>query len=303
MRRHSTLDTATADSHSVPPRTAALDNMEQQEGAVTVNSFRVEHGEGFSMPCVTLRDRRAGGNPLVKFVFQRHLESVLYGRTEGSSGPIWKMLNATGMGTTALPVSKASVVDELISQAEYDHLMQIFKSALPASIVDPSSLGRIRVCTLLPLATAAALARTFGRAAPSFAFLRAFNQTIPEAWTLNEEAEANAAQLQYDYVLEDKLDELNFEAEDVTFAEELTGMASFVRDGDDETRMRVYIMARPAPTLVTELNEYILHRTKTFAARRQGAAVKSVSAESDKVHLLRFCALLLPVNVCPPRTW
>ena len=92
---------------------------------------------------------------MVKFVFQRHLESVLYGRTEGSSGPIWKMLNATGMGTTALPVSKASVVDELISQAEYDHLMQIFKSTLPASIVDPSSLGRIRVCTLLPLATAA----------------------------------------------------------------------------------------------------------------------------------------------------
>ena len=28
--------------------------------------------------------------------------SLLYGRTEGSSGPIWKLLNASGLGATAL---------------------------------------------------------------------------------------------------------------------------------------------------------------------------------------------------------
>ena len=77
------------------------------------------------MPCVTLRDRRAGGRPLVRFVFQRHLESVLYGRAEGSSGPIWKLLNATGMGATALQVSKVSVTKELLTQPEFEQLMAI----------------------------------------------------------------------------------------------------------------------------------------------------------------------------------
>ena len=31
-----------------------------------VARFRVEAGDGFSLPCVTLRDRRAGGQPLVR---------------------------------------------------------------------------------------------------------------------------------------------------------------------------------------------------------------------------------------------
>jgi hypothetical protein len=48
------------------------------------------------MPVVSLTDRRAAGNRLVRFVFQRHLETVLYGRSEGSSGPIWKVMNAAG---------------------------------------------------------------------------------------------------------------------------------------------------------------------------------------------------------------
>ena len=61
------------------------------------------------MSVVSLVDRRAAGNRIVRFVYQRHLETVLYGRTEGSTGPIWKILNATGMGTTALAVNKAAV--------------------------------------------------------------------------------------------------------------------------------------------------------------------------------------------------
>jgi hypothetical protein len=31
---------------------------------------------------------------LVRWVYQRHLETVLYGRSDGSSGPIWKVMNA-----------------------------------------------------------------------------------------------------------------------------------------------------------------------------------------------------------------
>ena len=187
--------------------------------ALQIDCFRVEAGDGFSMPCVSLHDRRAGGHPLVRFIFQRHLETVLYGRTEGSTGPIWKILNTSGLGATALSVNKAAVASSILTQPEYDALIATFKEALPVGVIDPCSLGRIRCCTLLPVATAAAVARSFGRSAASMAWLRAFAQPVPEAWALREEQEQNAANLQVDLVLDAQLEEQgDFEAEDLTFA-------------------------------------------------------------------------------------
>ena len=104
------------------------------------------------MSVVSLVDRRAAGNRIVRFVYQRHLEAVLYGRIEGSSGPIWKLMNQTGMSSTTLAVSKQSVTAGIITDAEYNAIMAEFKSSLPADMVDPSSLGRIRNCTILPIA-------------------------------------------------------------------------------------------------------------------------------------------------------
>ena len=60
--------------------------------ALQVTTYRVEYSSGFSMPCITLANRRAGGeNPrMLKWIFQRHLEIILMNRTDGgSSGAIW----------------------------------------------------------------------------------------------------------------------------------------------------------------------------------------------------------------------
>ena len=100
--------------------------------AIAVERYRVEHGEGFTMPVVSLTDRRAAGNRIVRFVFQRHLETVLYGRSEGSSGPIWKVMNAAGIGSTTMAINKAAVTAGTITEAEYAALMDAFKSALLA---------------------------------------------------------------------------------------------------------------------------------------------------------------------------
>ena len=197
---------------------------------------------------------------MVRFVFQRHLESVLYGRAEGSSGPIWKLLNATGMGATALQVSKVSVTQELLTQPEFEQLMALFKQHLPSDVVDPSSLGRIRVCTLLPLATASALARAYGRSGAATAFLTAFSQPVPESWQLLDQQAANHAAGEDDLALNEQLDDMNWEAEEMTFAQELTSMPSFQAVVDDEQRMSTYIL-RPqliSSVLKSELNAYLI---------------------------------------------
>eukprot|EP00966_Prymnesium_polylepis_P218132 5048565-Prymnesium_polylepis.1 len=147
---------------------------------IAVERYRVEHGQGFTMPVISLTDRRAAGNRLVRFVFQRHLETVLYDRSEGSSGPIWKAMNAAGIGSTTMTINKAAVMAGLVTDDEFKAIMDTFKSALPADVVDPCSLGRIRNCTILPLAAAATVVRTFGRSPASMAWLRALSQPVPQ---------------------------------------------------------------------------------------------------------------------------
>ena len=263
---------------------------------IVIEYFRVEHGEGFSMPVVSLCDRRAAGNRLVRWVFQRHLETVLYGRSEGSSGPIWKVMNIAGIGSTTLAVNKASMTAGLITEAEYAALMTAFKSSLP-DMVDPSSLGRIRNCTIIPLAAAATVVRTFGRSPASMAWLRSLSQPVPHTWELREEQEANEAAGEVDLILNEQLDEQNFEAEEMSFAQELLTMPAFSTDKEDEDRLKTYILQRVPPMLKSELDAYsLLYRTETFAARRQGGAVQSVSAEADSTSLLRFFGWQVATN-------
>ena len=270
-----------------------------QAPPIVVQRFRVEHGPGFTVSVVDLPDRRAAGHRVVRFVYQRHLEAVLYGRTEGSSGPIWKLMSQTGMGITTLAVNKQSVVAGIITDAEFVALMAEFRAVLPGDMIDPSSLGRIRNCTLLPMAAAATIARSFGRSPASLAWLRAFNQPIPEAWELREEQEANAAVGEVDLLLDDKLDELGFEAEDISFADELKTMAAFNTDRDDEERLKTYILQRISPAFKKELETFLLYRTETFAARRQGGAVQSISAEADRTALLRLFGYMEHLNRIP----
>ena len=256
---------------------------------LTTEYFRVGgEADGLSLPRLQMRDRRAAGHPSVLWIYQRHLERILYHRSEGgSTGAIWKLLNKTGMGATALQVNSAAVDLGHVTQAEHEELVRIFKDSTDG--LDPSSLGRIRSCTMLPLATAAAVARTFGRSAESLAFLRAFNQVVPLGWELLEEQEAHTAQGEVDLVLNEQLEELGFEAEEKTFAEELTEtFAQFTLNAEDDGKVKAYALQRVPAALQAELDAYVTHRTATFAATRGGGAVQSVSAKADTQSLLRF---------------
>ena len=88
------------------------------------------------------------------------------------------------------------------------------------------------------------------------AWLRALSQPIPQAWELPEEQEANDAVGEEDLVLNEKLDDANFEAEDMSFAQELQTMPAFSVDKDDETRLKTYILQNVPPLLKKELGEY-----------------------------------------------
>ena len=271
---------------------------------VPIETFRIQYRDnhGVTVPRLTVRDRRAAGNRLLHWVYQRHLENVLYKRSAdgGTSGAIWKILNQTGLGSTALQVNGAAVALGHVTEAEYNEIIARFR--LSTDGLDPCSKGRIRSCTLLPIATAAAVCRTFGRSDESVAFLRLFSQPVPEAWELQEQADADAARGEHDLLLQEQLESLGqeLELEDVdSFEQELQQMHPFTADADEEGRMRAYAMTNPPSMLTTEMKHYVAARTTILDGRRTGSAVVSATVEGDTQSVLRFFGYLQRTHRVP----
>ena len=254
---------------------------------------------GFSMPRLSLRERRPGHPTMLRWVMQRHVENVLFARSDGgSTGAVWKLLNQTGLGRTSLIVNKSAANQGIVTTKEMEEVLQIFRQTSARSI-DPCSLGRVRSCTLLPVATVACICRIFGRSPASVALLRALSQHIPESWESEAEREALAARGEVDLLLEEAIEGQDFEAEDKSFGDELTEMAPFSVTAEDEAKMSNCVLDRPPSLLVSELGAYIAFRTDTFAARRTGGAVVSCTSEGDRQSLLRFYGWLHRSNRLP----
>ena len=85
---------------------------------------------------------------------------------------------------------------------------------------------------------------------------------MPESWQLLDQQAANHAAGEDDLALNEQLDDMNWEAEEMTFAQELTSMPTFQAVVDDEQRMSTYIL-RPqliSSVLKSELTAYLAER-------------------------------------------
>jgi hypothetical protein len=54
-------------------RADAMPDDEEEPLVMQIDRFRVEHGDGFSFPCFHLANRRAAGDPITRWICQRHL--------------------------------------------------------------------------------------------------------------------------------------------------------------------------------------------------------------------------------------
>ena len=102
--------------------------------ALQITNFRVDvdGGEGLTFPCVTLLNRRGGGAPvLLRWVFQRTLEILLFRRTDGgSTGAIWKALHNTGLQSTSLLCDRKAVTNGVLEARTYDSVQRHTTAAL-----------------------------------------------------------------------------------------------------------------------------------------------------------------------------
>ena len=98
--------------------------------------------------------------------------------------------------------------------------------------------------------------------------------------------------------MEDQIAELDYEAEELSLAEELTQDVTFKENPEDLLALRSYALT-PTRSLRDQLAAYVAHRTRTFAARRAGGAVVSASADHDTQALLRFLGWVEKTNRTP----
>ena len=152
--------------------------MGEAEAVVPIAFYRVESGSGHSLAVLQLRDRRnaRGLPPLIKWVYQKQLEFILFG-THGT-GALWKLLNQASLGRTTLSCDRVAVQGRLLSDAELIAILNCFKQQ--SDFLDPCSRNKIRSCVLVPLAAASAVCRLYGRSDASMAVLRAVDHPIPQ---------------------------------------------------------------------------------------------------------------------------
>eukprot|EP00966_Prymnesium_polylepis_P041497 963190-Prymnesium_polylepis.2 len=132
---------------------------------------------GISVSLISLLDRRsnAPSEPTV-WAFQREIEAALYGN-DYASGAVYRLLHRREVGARSLPLKKACIADDLITESEFewihDHLGGGVRS-LPSF-------------TLIPLDALQTAIETYGCDERSEALIQALELERPESWGEGEE--------------------------------------------------------------------------------------------------------------------
>ena len=107
--------------------------------AVSIARFNCR---GRPLAVLDLPDRRAAAQRHVRFLFLSELEKVLYG---GSTGAIYRLLQRESMERSVLPIKKASVGEGLVTQPEFEAILEAYRETVEAV----ETRGRVRMCSLV----------------------------------------------------------------------------------------------------------------------------------------------------------
>ena len=90
-------------------------------------SSRVINVKDHVMQVVTFADRREQADaPQVEFMYQTELESLLYGAgVVGTTSAVYRLLRRAGVGGQSLCLRRGSVADGLLSNSEFDELIEM----------------------------------------------------------------------------------------------------------------------------------------------------------------------------------
>ena len=286
--------------------------------AVSIARFNCQ---GRPLTVLDLPDRRAAAQRHVRFLFLSDLEKVLYG---GSTGAIYRLLQRESMERSVLPLKKASVGEGLVTQSEFDAILEAYRE----TVENVETRGRVRMCSLVraprdrtrpacapsplvthtrslrpeptrvlqvPLPVAVSCAKSYGRSPQAIALLECFSAPLPRQWELLTEQEGNAAAGEVSLLLEDEL-AAEEEVEAPLAAELHYTHVAYVETAEEQATVARYKLDRVPPALEAQLQQYKDWRLQPLNFQRAGNAVVDTTAYAPRAGPLRTDVFFL---LCP----
>ena len=205
-----------------------------------------------------------------------------------------RLLARESLSQTVLALKKCSIVQQIVTQAEFQLILSTFQETLPIE-----SCGRVRMCSLLPLPVAISAAQAFGRSGQAIQFMQCFQYPIPRLWQLQTEKEENDRELVEDFVLNEEIQEL--EEADVALQAELhSSFILYEEKEEDEVISRSYTLDRVPKVLEELFQEYSEYRMAPLNRMRSGSAVVELTSQHDVSICKRFLGFLLKEHEVPP---
>ena len=179
---------------------------------------------------------------------------------------------------------KKSSVPSLVTAEEFAELVRLLSEGLPLE-----SQGRVRNVTLIQVNHVATLCAKKGRDDKSLALLRGLSVELPRIWQLEMEREEDDANHEFDYALQDELDDAEFETP--LHAELIHTMIPYEETAEEkEVVQRTWTLDRVPASLEKQFAEYKDWRLSPLNFQRQGNAVVDTTAQSDRGTTQRFLA-------------
>ena len=139
------------------------------------------------LPVVSVVDRRTASarQKRTRFVFVRSLEQIVWHAKDVSNGVFYQLMQRHSLESTIFRVDKACVEEDYLTAGDFNAILAAFKMAC---VPDVEKRGRVRQCSLVPVAAAVSALTAFGHTPETSAVLRAF-KSLPRAWKLVEQKE------------------------------------------------------------------------------------------------------------------
>ena len=186
--------------------------------------------------------------------------------------------------SAALALKKSSI-PTLVTADEFAELVRLLSEGLPLE-----SRGRVRNVTLIQVNHIATLCAKKGRDDRSIALLRGLSVELPRVWQLELEREENDANHEFDYNLQEELDDA-YEFETPLHAELIHTMIPYEETAEEkEVVQRTWTLDRVPASLEKQFAEYKDWRLSPLNFQRQGNAVVDTTAQSDRGTTQRFLA-------------
>jgi hypothetical protein len=257
------------------------------------------------LPVVSVVDRRTASarQKRTRFVFVRSLEQIVWHAKDVSNGVFYQLMQRHSLESTIFRVDKACVEEDYLTAGDFNAILAAFKMAC---VPDVEKRGRVRQCSLVPVAAAVSALTAFGHTPETSGVLKAL-KSLPKSWKLVEQKEehdrnnevcltpcrpapspmvnspAFPPSSQIDPLIDDQIEEAQDEnLEDYSFMHELVlEFVCWEASAEDDAKIPAIAVTDRSP-LAKQLQELESFRCSKLNRFRAGSAVQRSTCEGEK---------------------